>query len=283
VPTIFRVHAPPDQQKLEKFLSLCGELSIAVDPEVALDPKKLSELLKRLADHPKAAVLNMLLLRSMKQAAYDIVNVGHFGLASKAYVHFTSPIRRYPDLVVHRAVHAILQGRRTDRSSEADAALAEAALLASKNERRAMEVEREIGNLYRAFLMRDKVGERYMGSVTSLVGTGVYVALDDPFVDVLVRFDALGGGGWELDDSGLRAVGGGGREVKLGDRMLVELTEVSLLRRTIYARRAGSGDAEGGGERGAHRAAGPRRPAVPAVSCFSRDCAPVTISVMPHL
>ena len=100
-----------------------------------------------------------------------------------------------------------------------------------------MEVEREIGNLYRAFLMRDKVGERYEGSVTGLAGGGVYVALDDPFVDVLVKFESLGGIGWELDDTGLRAVSGHGTEVKLGDRMEVEIIDVQILRRTVYARR----------------------------------------------
>ena len=237
VPTIFRVHPAPDPTKLEKFTVLCTELGIPVDAGITQDPKELSDLLKRLAAHPKAAVLNMLLLRSMKQAAYEITNGGHFGLASKAYVHFTSPIRRYPDLVVHRAVHAVLLNERVDRSDEAQGKLAEAALLASKNERRAMEVEREIGNLYRAFLMRDKVGERYEGSVTGLAGGGVYVALDDPFVDVLVKFESLGGIGWELDDTGLRAVSGHGTEVKLGDRMEVEIIDVQILRRTVYARR----------------------------------------------
>lgn len=257
VPTVFRVHGAPDAQKLEKFLTLCQELSIPVDADLVQDPKKLSELLKSLSSHPKAAVLNMLLLRSMKQAAYDIINVGHFGLASKAYVHFTSPIRRYPDLVVHRAVHAVLLGERVDRSDQGKEKLAEAALLASQNERRAMDVEREIADLYRAYLMRDKVGERYEGTVTGLVGTGVYVALDAPFVDVLVKFDSLGGHGWELDDTGLRAVSGTGREVKLGDRMVVEITDVQILRRTVYAKRV-AGEHEEHEPRGPHKKQGRR-------------------------
>jgi ribonuclease R len=271
-PTVFRVHPAPDQKKLEKFIGLCGELSIQVDADIALDAKKLSTLLKSLADHPKAAVLNMLLLRSMKQAAYDVTNLGHFGLASKAYVHFTSPIRRYPDLVVHRAVHGILSGQKIDRSDEAKKTLAEAALTASKNERRAMEVEREIGDLYRAYLMRDKVGARYEGTVTGLAGGGIYVALDSPFVDVMVKFDALGGSGWELDDTGLRATGGNGQEVKLGDRLLVEIIDVAILRRTVYARRiSGGGDDPARGKRSRERGAeGPAKGA-PGAKAAKRD------------
>ncbi len=108
-PTVFRVHGVPDEQKLERFLSLCEELGFKTDLEAVRDPRELSKLLKSMVGHPKAAVLHGLLLRSLKQATYDVTNIGHFGLASKAYVHFTSPIRRYPDLLVHRGVHAVLE------------------------------------------------------------------------------------------------------------------------------------------------------------------------------
>src|SRR6185437_14250699 len=172
------------------------------DVAAAQDPRELSKLLKSMVGHPKAAVLHGLLLRSLKQATYDVVNVGHFGLASKAYVHFTSPIRRYPDLLVHRGVHEILRHGRARMTDEQEAALAEAALLSSKNERRSMEVEREVSNLYRAYVMRDRVGARFAGVVSGLVGSGVYVTLESPFVDVLVRYEDLGGDRYELDDTG---------------------------------------------------------------------------------
>src|SRR5580700_7995853 len=110
---------------------MAEQLGIAFDVESTRDPKTLSLLLKSLADHPSAQVLNSLLLRSMKQATYDVANVGHFGLASKAYLHFTSPIRRYPDLVVHRSVHALALGRRIEKDGAAITLLAEAALAAS--------------------------------------------------------------------------------------------------------------------------------------------------------
>jgi ribonuclease R len=238
-PTVFRIHTPPDEQKLERFVTLAGELGFETDVEMVRDPKSLADLLKSMVGHPKAAILHGLLLRSLKQATYDVTNMGHFGLASKAYVHFTSPIRRYPDLLVHRGVHAVLRGDK-NMSDEEQTELAEAALLSSKNERRAMEVEREVSNLYRAVLMRDKVGARYTGIASGFSGGGVYVTLEAPFVDVLVRFEDLGGDRYELDDTGLRAVGErSGDAVQLGDAMLVEIADVSLVRRTCYAKRIG--------------------------------------------
>ena len=239
IATIFRVHAPPDQQKIVRFATLCERLGIDFDEDATTDPKKLSELLKSFADHPLAPILNSLLLRSMKQATYDVTNIGHFGLASKAYLHFTSPIRRYPDLSVHRAVHAELLGktRRTEGEKEK---LGEAALQSSQNERKSMEVEREVADLYRTIFMKDKIGEKFEGTVTALVGTGAFVALDDPYVDVLVRFDDMGDR-YDLDDDGLRAVAArSGDTIDLGDRMMVEILDAAILRRTVYAKKAGT-------------------------------------------
>ncbi len=238
VPTVFRVHEPPDEKKLSKFAAMAEELGITFEMEATRDPKTLSLLLKSFAEHPSAQVLNMLLLRSMKQATYDIANVGHFGLASKAYLHFTSPIRRYPDLVVHRAVHALLLGQRIEREGPALTLLAEAALAASVAERKAMEVEREVVDLYRAVFMKDKIGARHEGTVTALVGSGLFVALDAPFVDVLVRYEDAGKDRFELDDAGLRAVASrSGETIQLGDRLTVEIIDVAILRRTVYGRR----------------------------------------------
>jgi ribonuclease R len=243
IPTVYRIHAPPDQEKLVKFATMCESLGIQYDLELLSDPKELSALLKSFTGHPSANVLNMLLLRSMKQATYDIGNIGHFGLASKAYLHFTSPIRRYPDLLVHRAVHRVLLGERIERDTAAVQLLAESAMQSSVNERKVMEIEREVVDLYRAILMRDKVGEKYEGGVTGLVGSGVFVALDAPFVDVLVRLEDLGSDRYELDDDGLRVVAGrSGDSIQLGDRMSVEICDVAILRRTVYARRIGGAD-----------------------------------------
>ncbi len=247
VPTIYRVHAPPDEQKLERFAAMCEELGLDYDVEDTRDPKKLGDLLKSFSDHPLAPVLNSLLLRSMKQATYDVANVGHFGLASKAYLHFTSPIRRYPDLVVHRQVHAALaHPSHPPKGDGVREKLAEAAFASSIAERRAMEVERAVVDLYRTFMMKDRVGERFEGTATAVVGSGVFVQLDAPFVDVLVRLEDLGADRYEVDDDGLRIVASrSGDVVALGDRMTVEVTDAAILRRTVYAKRVGSEGSKG--------------------------------------
>jgi ribonuclease R len=253
IPTIYRVHQPPDEQKLDRFAAMCDALGIDFDVENTRDPKKLCDLLKSFSEHPLAPVLNSLLLRSMKQATYDIANVGHFGLASKAYLHFTSPIRRYPDLVVHRTVHDVLEGRPVRRDGEAKEKLAEAALASSIAERRSMEVERAIVDLYRTFMMKDHIGERFEGTVTAVVGSGLFVQLDKPFVDVMVRLEDLGQDRYEVDDDALRVVATrSGDVIALGDRLLVEVIDAAILRRTVYARRVG-GESGDGKRRGTKR------------------------------
>ncbi|HSN99730.1 MAG TPA: VacB/RNase II family 3'-5' exoribonuclease [Candidatus Nanopelagicales bacterium] len=266
VPTVFRYHAPPDQTKLERFATMCEELDIQFDPEDAADPKRLSAFLKKLQAHPQKQVLHMLLLRAMKQAVYDVTNVGHFGLASSAYLHFTSPIRRYPDITAHRAIRALLRGEHVDRSEQAIDRLKEAAMMASDRERKAMEIEREIVDLHRALVMRSRVGEIFAGTVTGIVGTGVFVNIDDPFVDVLVRMESLGPDQYDIDEQGLRVIGArSGDRIGLGDSMLGQIEDVSILRRTVFGRRVAQLEDRVAGEEGDERdereggAAPPRR------------------------
>lgn len=238
LPTIYRVHGPPDEEKLIKLADACKTLGLAFSVEEAQDPKKLSSLLKKTARMPQSSIFNMLLLRSMKQAAYDIANIGHFGLASGAYLHFTAPIRRYPDIIVHRATRALLRRERIDKSAAAIEKLRTAATLASTKEREVMDVEREVVDLYRALYMRSRIGDHLEGTVTGLVGSGIFVQLDSPFVDVFVRFEALGSDDYELDDNGLRVTGRrSGEVIALGDRIVVEIEDVAILRRTVYGKR----------------------------------------------
>src|SRR5690606_29385449 len=118
-PAIYRVHGKPDEAKLERLAEVAELLGLAVEVDQLLEPTGVSKWLSKLAEHPKKPVLEMLLLRSLKQAVYDIVNIGHFGLASDNYLHFTSPIRRYPDLEVHRAVKRLLRGEKPETSTAA--------------------------------------------------------------------------------------------------------------------------------------------------------------------
>jgi ribonuclease R len=242
---------------LERFVSMCTVLDVAFDPEDALDPKRLATFLKRISVHPRKQVLHSLLLRSMKQAQYDVVNVGHFGLASSAYLHFTSPIRRYPDLIVHRAVRAMLRHEPIDPSDEAAERLRLAATTASDCERKGMEIEREVVDLYRALYMQSFVGTVHEGVVSGLVGSGVFVSLEHPYVDVLVRFEALGLDSYALDETGLYVVGArNGERITFGDAMLVQIEEASIMRRLVIAKRVAREDGaeEGAGDSGARLA-----------------------------
>jgi ribonuclease R len=270
LPGVFRVHLPPDPQKLQRLAAMCEMLGVELDIDETQTPKGLANILESFADHPNVQVLNNLLLRSMKQATYDVANLGHFGLASEAYLHFTSPIRRYPDLVVHRVVHAALiaddRARKKQLAQSASQEqLQEAALKSSVAERRAMEVERAILDIYRCFYMIDHIGERFEGTVSAFVGSGAFVTLDDPFCDVLIKVEDLGPD-FQIEDDGLMATSKrSGDALRLGDRLLVEVTDCAILRRTVYARRVrGEQDtserrprgAFGGGEAPARRGPG---------------------------
>ena len=251
LPGIYRVHLPPDPKKLDKLAAMCEMLGVDFDVDNTQTPKGLADLLKTFATHPLSNVLNNLLLRSMKQATYDVQNLGHFGLASEAYLHFTSPIRRYPDLVVHRIVHAAVgtdetrdektRKRRVGAVGDMEK-LTEAATQSSLAERRAMEVEREIVDIYRCFYMIDHIGERFEGRVSAFVGTGAFVTLDEPFVDVMVRIEDMGAE-YQIEDDGLMATSSrSGDAIRLGDRMLIDVTDCAILRRTVYAKRVRSAE-----------------------------------------
>ncbi|MGC4090722.1 MAG: VacB/RNase II family 3'-5' exoribonuclease [Polyangiaceae bacterium] len=237
-PAVYRVHSKPDEAKLERLSEVAEKLGVELDLDALQTAQGVSRWLAKIQKHPRRQVLEMLLLRSLKQATYDTKNMGHFGLASDAYVHFTSPIRRYPDILVHRAVKHLLRGNKPKNAPDALEALAESAQLSSERERAAMEIEREVVDLYRALLMQQHVGDVLEGTVTALVGSGAFVALDAPFVEVLVRFESMGPDRYELSDDELAVVGSrSGDSISLGDRMVVVVEDVAILRRTVYARR----------------------------------------------
>jgi ribonuclease R len=214
-------------------------------------------VLERLKGQPAEKPLSFQLLRSLKQATYEVFNLGHFGLASAAYVHFTSPIRRYPDLVVHRLLKRRLaaQGKPaggfrplSTGAEEHLAAMQKAAADASFAERKAMEVEREVMNLYRAFFLRDKVGDVFEGSVSGVSSFGMFVTIDEPFVEGLVRVDYLVPDDYyNFDDVSLRLVGRRtGRAFSLGDRVRVEVVSASVARRKIDLKLHGHQPSEAG-------------------------------------
>lgn len=237
-PAVYRVHAPPDPARLEQLGLAAQKLGVALEPDTLDSAIGVARWLKRIAKHPLRVVLEGLLLRSMKLAQYDIVNIGHFGLASESYLHFTSPIRRYPDLLVHRISKALLRGSPVVTDPGVIEALRASTTRTSEIERVVMQAEREVVDLYRCLLMQDKVGEVYEARVTGLAGSGIYAVLDEPFVDVLLRYEALGPDRYEAGDDGLSVVGRrSGDRIALGDRITLIIEDVALLRRAVYGRR----------------------------------------------
>jgi ribonuclease R len=257
-PAVYRVHAPPDPTRLEQLGLAAQKLGVAFEPDTLDSALGVARWLKRINKHPLKPVLEGLLLRSMKLAQYDIVNIGHFGLASECYLHFTSPIRRYPDLLVHRICKALLRGSPVVTDAASIEGLRAATTRSSEIERVVMQAEREVVDVYRCLFMKDKVGEVYEARVTGLAGSGLYAVLDEPFVDVLLRFESLGPDRYEAGDDGLSVVGRrSGDRIALGDRVTIVIEDVALLRRTIYGRR------------------------VPPAQAFADDAAEVTEEQMP--
>ena len=252
-PCVYRIHEVPDDEKLERFLNLARPTLLATGqkmPRAILDDAGSSQglmaLLNALGDHPSRSALDMLLLRSMKQARYSVDNVGHYGLGSEAYLHFTSPIRRYPDLIVHRLLRARLgktAGKLKKIEGADDGLLAELediAATSSERERKASDLERAVSQLYACWLMKDRIGEVHPGVITGVSEAGAFVRLEDLFVEGLVRMQDLGSEYFSFDEEALTLRGERSRDViSFGTRFEVELLAVDLQRRQMSFLRAG--------------------------------------------
>ncbi len=238
--TVWRVHAPPDPDRVAKLAELLAAYDVKVDLELAVTPLGMKAVLDQLAEKPSVQALSFLVLRTLTQAVWDTVPIGHFGLASADYLHFTSPIRRYPDLLVHRLLkhHLHKEGQASGGGYDAPPPgaeiLADLARAASGQERRAMEAEREAVAMYRAYLMRDQVGEEFEGVVSAVTSFGAFVEIEEPYVEGLIKIDSLGNEPFDYDEIHMRLSGRKtGRSIELGDKVKVEINNVSVLRRRI--------------------------------------------------
>ena len=237
--TVWRVHAPPNPDRVKQLAELLGSYGIIVDLDRSTTPVGMKEVLDQINAKPGAQALSFLLLRTLTQAVWDVVPIGHFGLASADYLHFTSPIRRYPDLLVHRLLKHYLHrdgnasGGGYAKPPPPAETLAQLASGSSSNERRAMEAEREAVAMYRTFLMRDQVGERFAGTVSAVTSFGAFVEIDEPFVEGLIKLDSLGEH-FDYDSVHMRlSAQRSGRSIELGDKVTVEIANVSVTRRRI--------------------------------------------------
>ncbi|MBB3259603.1 ribonuclease R [Paraburkholderia bannensis] len=264
-PGLYRVHAGPSAEKLENLRTFLRGMGLSLGGGDTPHASDYAALMAHIRDRPDAQMLQTMLLRSMQQAVYSPDNIGHFGLAYEAYAHFTSPIRRYPDLLTHRAIYAILQGKkyqpaapqgvelntalspraramqaedeekRGKRARGADTAIwEELGLHCSANERRADEASRDVEAWLKCYFMRDKLGEEYGGMVSGVTSFGIFVQLDSLFIEGLVHVTELGSDYFQYDDikNELRGERTGIR-YRLSDRVRVQVSRVDLDARKI--------------------------------------------------
>jgi ribonuclease R len=239
-PGLFRVHQPPDPQKLEDLKEILKEfrLTLRGDPE-DIKPSELQRILKLVTGLPEERFLTNLILRSMKRAYYSEQNLGHFALALTNYCHFTSPIRRYPDLVVHRRLGELIESRAAhgDRLAQLESAHPLYASQSSEREKRAEEAEREVMEWKKVIFMRDKVGEQFNGIVTGVLPFGVFIELDEIFVQGLVPVATMGGDFWTFIDRQHKLIGESTRrEIRLGDHVRIEVKSIDEDRHQIEFR-----------------------------------------------
>ncbi|MBK5915822.1 ribonuclease R [Rhodocyclus purpureus] len=223
-PTLYRVHEGPTPEKLEGLRSFLKEFGLGLTGGDKPSASDYAKLLEQVQSRPDAQLLQTVMLRSLRQAMYSPDNVGHFGLAYERYTHFTSPIRRYPDLLVHRAIKATLKGEKLPA-----AGWDEIGLHCSATERRADEATRDVANWLKCYYMKERIGEEFDGTVASATPFGIFVALDRIYVEGLVHVSELGEDYFQFDAVRHQMLGERtGKRYRLGDRLRVKLVRADL-------------------------------------------------------
>ncbi|MZH98327.1 ribonuclease R [Dickeya dianthicola] len=238
-PALFRVHDQPSEDHVLALRSVLGELGLTLKGGMKPQPKDYAELMNSIAGRPDHEMLQTMLLRSMKQAVYDPENRGHFGLALTSYGHFTSPIRRYPDLSLHRAIKYLLSDRkaRWTHSGGWHSDFNDMLQLGehcSMTERRADEATRDVADWLKCDFMQDHVGEAFTGIISSVTGFGFFVRLNDLFIDGLVHVSTLDNDYYRYDNVGQRLIGESrGQVYRLGDEVQIRVEAVHMDERKI--------------------------------------------------
>ncbi len=236
VPFIYRIHESPDVEKLRAFFEFVTSFGYSIKgrPE-RIKPRVLQDLLEQVKGKPEETVISTIMLRSMKQAKYAAESLGHFGLAATYYTHFTSPIRRYPDLVIHRIIHEVLQHgslsvKRIDQLADF---LPEAAKQSSIRERVAIDAERETNELKKAEFMLDKIGEEYEGIISGVTSFGIFVQLDQT-IEGMIHVSYLTDDYYHYDDQSYSLIGERtGKIYRIGDPVRIRVSKVDLDERRI--------------------------------------------------
>ncbi len=236
VPFIYRIHEEPNAEKLQRFLEFITNFGYTVKGAAnEIHPRALQNIIEEVAGKPEETVISTVMLRSMKQAKYDPESLGHFGLSTEFYTHFTSPIRRYPDLIVHRLIRTYLIEGKVDeqtRSSWAES-LPVIAEHASNMERRAVEAERETDELKKAEYMLDKIGEEYDGMISSVTNFGMFVELPNT-IEGLIHVSYLTDDYYRYDERHYAMIGERtGNVYRIGDEITVRVVNVNKDERAI--------------------------------------------------
>jgi len=235
MPSLYRVHEDPDPLKVETFSEFISTLGYSLPGDRKRpEPADFQRLVEKIRGKPEEKPIAFLLLRTMQKARYDPANLGHFGLAADAYTHFTSPIRRYPDLIVHRLLRESRTNPDEERRTEISDDLPEMARHTSERERRANEAERELVQWKKVRFMADKVGDEFEGYVTGVSAYGLYLELVEHFVEGMVHVSTMADDYYRFVD-GAHVLRGEkrGRVYRLGDRLNVQVIRVDLERRQI--------------------------------------------------
>ncbi|QLQ24640.1 MAG: ribonuclease R [Dechloromonas sp.] len=222
---LYRIHEGPSAEKLKNLRTFLGEFGLALGGGDDPRAKDYAVLLEQVKKRPDFQLLQTVMLRSLKQALYSPDNVGHFGLAYEHYTHFTSPIRRYPDLLVHRAIKAVLAGGKYAPAGNWD----DIGLHCSATERRADEATRDVENWLKCFFMRERIGEEFDGTISAVTAFGIFVALDTIYIEGLVHVSELGADYFQFDNIKHQMLGERtGQRFRLGDRVRVRLVRADL-------------------------------------------------------
>ncbi|HJW24542.1 MAG TPA: ribonuclease R [Rhodocyclaceae bacterium] len=222
---LYRIHEGPSAEKLKNLRSFLGEFGLQLGGGDDPHAKDYGALLEKIKDRPDFQLLQTVMLRSLSQAVYSPDNVGHFGLAYEHYTHFTSPIRRYPDLLIHRAIKAVLAGGKYDPGQPWD----DIGMHCSATERRADEATRDVENWLKCYYMKERIGEEFDGTISAVTAFGIFVALDQVYVEGLVHVSELGEDYFQFDNVKHQMLGERtGQRYRLGDRVRVKLVRVDL-------------------------------------------------------
>lgn len=236
LPSIYRVHEVPEAKKMREFASIASSLGFRLKGDVnRIHPKQLQQLLESASTSPSFSVLSTYMLRSMRKARYDVNCLGHFGLALDEYTHFTSPIRRYPDLIVHRMLRKYFFNTVSDvPTMDKDISwIEEAALHTSKQERNAIEAERDVEDMKKCEYMEKYIGAKYNGIISSVTKFGLFVELENT-VEGLIHITNMKDDYYHYDDQGKALIGErSGKSYKMGQKVRVKLIDASKYKKQI--------------------------------------------------